>query len=141
MDKPEAGTAYLDLIEKLRQTVAERPNDLEGQILLAGTEASLQNFMAASVAQENVVRLKGSDASVDDHFDHAELLILAGRGMFRQKQKTRETRFSASNDHAPSRYCCHYCFKLIAPIARLKIGNTLAEAGPDRYGLSPSALR
>ena len=140
LDKPEAGTAYLDLIEKLRQTVAERPNDLEGQILLAGTEASLQNFMAASVAQENVVRLKGADASVDDHFDHAELLIFAGRGYVSPEAETAlERALALQNDHQSSLY---YMGLLLVQIDRpdraLRIWQKLlAEAEPDSPWLEP----
>ena len=140
LDKPEAGTAYLDLIEKLRQTVAERPNDLEGQILLAGTEASLQNFMAASVAQENVVRLKGADASVDDHFDHAELLIFAGRGYVSPEAETAlERALALQNDHQPSLY---YMGLLLVQIDRpdraFRIWQKLlAEAEPDSPWLEP----
>ena len=140
LDKPEAGTAYLDLIEKLRQTVAERPNDLEGQILLAGTEASLQNFMAASVAQENVVRLKGADASVDDHFDHAELLIFAGRGYVSPEAETAlELALALQNDHQPSLY---YMGLLLVQIDRpdraFRIWQKLlAEAEPDSPWLEP----
>ncbi|MGA0301437.1 MAG: c-type cytochrome biogenesis protein CcmI [Paracoccaceae bacterium] len=140
LDKPEAGTAYLALIEKLRQTVAERPNDLEGQILLAGTEASLQNFMAASVAQENVVRLKGADASVDDHFDHAELLIFAGRGYVSPEAETAlERALALQNDHQPSLY---YMGLLLVQIDRpdraFRIWQKLlAEAEPDSPWLEP----
>ena len=140
LDKPEAGTAYLELIEKLRQTVAKRPNDLEGQILLAGTEASLQNFMAASVAQENVVRLKGADASVDDHFDHAELLIFAGRGYVSPEAETAlERALALQNDHQPSLY---YMGLLLVQIDRpdraFRIWQKLlAEAEPDSPWLEP----
>jgi len=140
LDKPEAGTAYLDLIEKLRQTVAERPNDLEGQILLAGTEASLQNFMAASVAQENVVRLKGADASVADHFDHAELLIFAGRGYVSPEAETAlERALALQNDHQPSLY---YMGLLLVQIDRpdraFRIWQKLlAEAEPNSPWLEP----
>ena len=140
LDKPEAGTAYLHLIEKLRQTVAERPNDLEGQILLAGTEASLQNFMAASVAQENVVRLKGADASVDDHFDHAELLIFAGRGYVSPEAETAlERALALQNDHQPSLYYMGLLlFQIDRPDRAFRIWQKLlAEAEPDSPWLEP----
>ena len=140
LDKPATDAAYLDVIEQLRQAVADRPDDLQGQIFLAKFEASLQNFMAASVAQENVVRLKGADAGVDDHFDHAELLILAGRGYVSPEAETAlKHALALQNDHAPSRY---YMGLLLLQIDRpdraFKNWQTLlAEAGPDSTWLEP----
>ena len=105
LDAPAPNSTYTDLIEKLRQTVAERPNDLEGHVLLARTEASLQNFMAASIAQESVIRLKGANATVEDHFDYAELLILAGRGYVSpEAENALERVLSLQNDHKPALY-------------------------------------
>ena len=104
-DKPLPNANYTDLMEKLRQTVEERPNDIEGHSLLARTEASLQNFMAASAAQESVIRLKGAAASIEDHFDYAELLILAGRGYVSPEAETALERvLSLQNDHKPTLY-------------------------------------
>ncbi len=71
---------YTDLVEKLRKTVTERPDDLEGHVLLANVEAGLQNFAAAAQAQEAVLKLKGEAAEISDFFDHAELLILSVQG-------------------------------------------------------------
>ena len=102
---PIQNSTYTDLVEKLRQTVAERPDDLEGYSILARTEASLQNFMAASIAQESVIRLKGADAAVEDHFDYAELLILAGRGYVSPEAETAlQQVLSLQKDHKPALY-------------------------------------
>ena len=140
LDKPATDAAYLDVIEQLRQAVADRPDDLQGQIFLAKFEASLQNLMAASVAQENVVRLKGADAGVDDHFDHAELLILAGRGYVSPEAETALKRALAlQNDHALSRY---YMGLLLLQNDRPDRAfkdwqRLLAEAEPDSPWLEP----
>ena len=80
MPMNEAQGEFKDLITKLRQTVAERPDDLEGQILLARNEANLGNVRAAYAAQEAVLRIKGQDAAVQDYLFHAELLINSARG-------------------------------------------------------------
>ena len=105
LNAPVPKATYVDLIEKLRQTVAKRPNDLEGHILLARTEASLQNFMAASIAQESVIRLKGRNVGIEDHFDYAELLILAGRGYVSPEAEVAlEQVLSVQNDHKPALY-------------------------------------
>lgn len=71
---------YLDLLERLRSTVAERPDDLQGHRLLAQSEASLGNFAAAARAQENVLRIQGQDAPLSDVVDYVELLVQAAGG-------------------------------------------------------------
>ncbi len=71
---------YAALIEQLRSAVAQRPDDLQGHILLAQTEARLGNFAQAADAQAVVLRLKGSDATVADLTTQAELLIFAAGG-------------------------------------------------------------
>ena len=140
LDAPVPNSTYTDLIEKLRQTVAERPNDLEGQSLLARTEASLQNFMAASIAQKSVIRLKGADAAVEDHFDYAELLILAGRGYVSpEAENALEQVLSLQNDHKPALY---YMGLLLVQIDRPDRAfrlwqRLLAEAEADSQWLEP----
>ncbi|KPP84489.1 MAG: cytochrome c-type biogenesis protein CcmH [Rhodobacteraceae bacterium HLUCCO07] len=71
---------FADLIEKLREAVAERPDDLQGQTLLARNEAGLGNYSAAAEAQAAVVRLRGDEASADDHVLLADLMITAAQG-------------------------------------------------------------
>lgn len=74
------GEDYIALVERLRETVAERPDDLQGQTLLARNEAILGNYAAAYRAQGEVVRLKGSDATSGDWADYADMMILAAGG-------------------------------------------------------------
>jgi cytochrome c-type biogenesis protein CcmH len=71
---------YAALIEQLRTAVAQRPDDLQGHILLAQTEARLGNFAQAADAQAVVLRLKGDAATVADLTTQAELLIFAAGG-------------------------------------------------------------
>ncbi len=80
---PRPGTAdeaFLALMERLRGAVAERPDDLEGHVLLAQNEARLGNFSAAHAAQARVIVLKGDQATGADYADLADLLILAAGG-------------------------------------------------------------
>ena len=58
---------YVALVERLRATVANRPNDIQGHLLLAQNEANLGNFRAAARAQSQVIRIKGDAATVDDY--------------------------------------------------------------------------
>ncbi|SEO30497.1 cytochrome c-type biogenesis protein CcmH [Salinihabitans flavidus] len=76
----EPAPEYAELMEKLRETVAGRPGDLEGQQLLARNEAALGNLRAAYAAQEEVIRIKGENATAEDHVFLAELMISAAQG-------------------------------------------------------------
>ena len=76
----EASEEYLQLMERLRATVAERPDDVQGHRLLARNEAALGNFVAARAAQERVLELLGDGATAQDYADYADLLELAAGG-------------------------------------------------------------
>jgi cytochrome c-type biogenesis protein CcmH len=71
---------YEALVEKLRGAVAERPDDLQGHMLLARHEAALGNMRAAHEAQRAVIRIKGDQARAEDYTDLADLLIIAAGG-------------------------------------------------------------
>lgn len=71
---------YVALVEKLRETVATRPDDLQGHILLAQNEAAMGNFIAAYRAQQQVVRLKGDAVAAADLADLGDMMILAAGG-------------------------------------------------------------
>lgn len=86
---PEGVTeAYLDLMEKLRATVAERPDDLQGNTLLAQNEARIGNYAAAARAQEAVLRIKGAEGTLSDVEDYAELLVAAAGGYVSPEAET-----------------------------------------------------
>lgn len=68
------------IVEQLREVVKERPDDLRGFTLLAGSEATLGNFKAAYVAQERVIELKGNQATAEDFAVLAEMMIVAAGG-------------------------------------------------------------
>ncbi|MBV1925672.1 MAG: c-type cytochrome biogenesis protein CcmI [Rhodobacteraceae bacterium] len=77
---PELEPEYMKLIEQLRQTVAQRPDDLQGQILLAQYEARVGNFIPAYQAQQRVVDLKADAVTADDFFNLADMMVLAAGG-------------------------------------------------------------
>ncbi|MBD0866346.1 MAG: c-type cytochrome biogenesis protein CcmI [Rhodobacteraceae bacterium] len=68
------------LMNELRQVVANRPDDLQGQMLLAGYEARFGDFRAAHVAQARVLKLKGPKVEATDYADYADMLVLAAKG-------------------------------------------------------------
>jgi cytochrome c-type biogenesis protein CcmH len=71
---------HIELLDRLRQVMTERPNDLQGQELLARNEAMVGNYAAAARAQAMVVALKGPVATAADLAMQAELLIMAAGG-------------------------------------------------------------
>lgn len=75
-----ADPAFQALIEKLRDAVAKRPDDLQGQQLLTRNEANLGNLTAAYKAQAQVIALKGAEATVQDLLTQATLMIQAAEG-------------------------------------------------------------
>lgn len=77
---PEIQPEYSDLVQRLRGAVAERPDDLQGHILLARSEAALGNYVAAYQAQQRVLTLKSDGASGSDYADLADMMILAAGG-------------------------------------------------------------
>lgn len=96
---------YLDLIAQLRQTVAGRPDDLQGQVLLAQYEARLGNFKAAYSAQRRVLQLKGESLTADDSFNFADLLILAAGGYVSPEAETAlDATFRLDPRHGAARY-------------------------------------
>lgn len=78
--RPDVDPSFLDLMEKLRGTMAERPDDLRGLELLARNEAALGNFRAAQAAFRHIVELKGDQSSGEDHALLAEMMILSAGG-------------------------------------------------------------
>jgi len=77
---PEASEEFLDLMEKLRETVAQRPRDLRGLRLLARNEAALGNMTAAREAQARIIEVKGPEAGAHDYALVADLVISAAGG-------------------------------------------------------------
>lgn len=76
----EADPRYLELMDKLRATVEERPDDLDGHRLLVRNEAALGNFVAAREAQARVLAILGENATAQDYADYADMLVLAAGG-------------------------------------------------------------
>jgi cytochrome c-type biogenesis protein CcmH len=71
---------YLSLMERLRATVAERPDDVQGHRLLARNEAALGNFVAAREAQDKLIAILGDAATAQDYADQADLMVMAAGG-------------------------------------------------------------
>jgi cytochrome c-type biogenesis protein CcmH len=69
-----------ELMEKLREVVLARPDDVEGLQLLASNEANLGNHRAAYEAQARLITILGDLASPEEFVTLGELLILGANG-------------------------------------------------------------
>ncbi|MCZ4256881.1 c-type cytochrome biogenesis protein CcmI [Sulfitobacter sp. G21635-S1] len=86
--EPGITEEFQTLMTRLRETVATRPEDLQGHRLLASNEARIGNFSAAAVAQQEVLRIKGESATAADYSDYGEFLILAAGGYVSPQAET-----------------------------------------------------
>lgn len=132
--KPEIDAGYAKLIEQLRATVAQRPDDLQGQILLAQHEANSGNHQAAYQAKARVIELLGDQASAQDYAEQAEMMILAAGGYVSpEAEVVLQTALDRDPTHGPARY--YYGLSLSQtgrPDIAFRIWEeTLRESPPD----------
>ena len=85
---PEAPADYVAMVDKLRAALEDRPDDLEGQKLLAQHEAALGNYRAAHQAMARVIELKADKASADDYTQYTDLMVLAAHGRVSPEAET-----------------------------------------------------
>lgn len=72
---------YLALVNRLREAVQTRPDDLRGHELLARQEAGMGRFAEAWKAKARSIELRGpDDASVQDFVDLVDMMVLAAGG-------------------------------------------------------------
>ncbi|WP_420853806.1 tetratricopeptide repeat protein, partial [Rhodovulum imhoffii] len=71
---------HVEMLERLRAIVAERPQDQRGFELLARNEAALGHFARAHAAQARVIALKGDEATAMDYATLADMMVLAAGG-------------------------------------------------------------
>ena len=96
---------FVALMEQLRVTVAERPDDLQGHVLLARNEAAIGNFTAAYTAQARVIQLMGPGVTADAWTDYADMLILAAGGYVSPRAEDALTRaLQIDPQNGPARY-------------------------------------
>ena len=101
----EFNADYLRLVQTLRDTVVERPDDIQGHVLLAQNESNLGNFSAAYQAQGRILDLKGDQSTVQDLTDYMDLLVLAAGGYVSpEAEKAARVILARSPDNGIARY-------------------------------------
>ena len=122
----EVSDEFTSLMAQLRETVAGRPDDLQGHVLLAQNEARLGNLMAAAEAQEAVLRIKGDAVTADDIADYGELLVLAAGGYVSPEAEV-AFRAALNRDEADAR-SRYYVGLMMVQTGRPDIGFRLWDA-------------
>ncbi|MGY6410022.1 MAG: c-type cytochrome biogenesis protein CcmI [Alkalilacustris sp.] len=91
--RPDVSPEDAELVGRLREALATRPDDLQGHRLLAVSEASMGNFAAAAAAQARVIELMGDAAGREETQALRELETLAegAEGLEARKQALQET--------------------------------------------------
>ena len=134
-----ASEEFLALMEQLRTTVAQRPSDQQGLVLLARNEAQLGNFPAAYKAQRQLIDVKGDAATVEDRAQLADLMIIAAGGYVSPEA---ETVLSQILDLDPQNGTARYYSGLMfsqtgRPDAAFNIWRELLENSPPDAGWVP----
>ncbi|WP_420586709.1 c-type cytochrome biogenesis protein CcmI [Ruegeria sp.] len=113
---PELDESYANLLNQLRKTVAARPDDLQGHMLLAQHEANAGNFPAAYKAQQRVIELSGDAAPADAYSHLAEMMILSVGG-YVSPEAEEALRQALRRDprHGPAQY---YLGQMMAQVGR-----------------------
>ena len=84
----EPDASFLDLMERLRAALDERPNDIQGLTLLAENEARLGNFTAAREAQERLVAAYGDDVPLEERIALLDLMVFSAGGFVSPEAET-----------------------------------------------------
>lgn len=137
---PDASAEYMQLVDRLRNAVAERPDEMQGHVLLARSEAALGNFTAAYNAQAQIIKLKGDAATAQDYTNLADMMILAAGGYVSpQAQMVLEQALSRDPDNGVARY---YGGLMMAQVGRPDVGyrmwnKLLRESSADDAWVGP----
>jgi len=133
VDPEGMSTQYTELMTRLRSTVAARPDDVQGHILLAQQERRIGNFLAAKQAQRRVLTLKGDAVTGQDLADLGELQVLAAGGYVSPEA---EMSLRAALNRAPENGVAQYYLGLMLmqtgrPDLAFRLWDGLLRAGPE----------
>lgn len=129
---PEASPEFLALMEKLRETVAQRPDDIQGLTLLVRNEAALGNSKAAYEAQGRLLELRGDEATAQDYALYADLLITQARGYVSQEAEAAlRLALSLNPTHPIARfYLAQYMLQVDRPDSAFRLLRDLLDDSP-----------
>ena len=134
---------YVQLVTELRAALEARPGDIQGHELLAKAESRLGNFASAHQAQARVLELKGAEATADEWYAYAELLIMAADTYIPREAETalREA-LRRDPNHKLALFRMGMYFDAIGrPDRTFGIWRKLLEAGPETAPYIPLIRR
>lgn len=131
--QPAPDPKFVDLMDKLRTAVAERPEDTRGLALLAQNEAVMGNFRAAWEAQGRLIAARGAAATADDYAAKADLMALAAGGLITPEA---EAVLAEALQRDPANGTARYYLGLMLaqngrPDRTFRIWANLLDEGPD----------
>ncbi|MDE9450651.1 c-type cytochrome biogenesis protein CcmI [Aliiroseovarius sp. Z3] len=128
----EAPEDYLELIQGLRDAVADRPDDPRGLDLLAQHEAAIGNMVAAHKAMGHLLKVKGASATADDFVRQADLLVNAAGGFISpEAEEMLRNALARDPDHQLARYYTGLMFAQNGrPDMGFRLWRGLLEEGP-----------
>ena len=131
--QPEPDPQFLELMERLRQAVADRPNERQGLELLARNEAAIGNYRAGWEAQRRLIALEGENATADDYAALGELMVVAAGGLVTPEA---ESAFSGALERDPRNgLALYYIGLMMAQNARgdraFRIWDSVLRQGPE----------
>ncbi|MWB78521.1 c-type cytochrome biogenesis protein CcmI [Pseudooceanicola sp. 216_PA32_1] len=129
----ELNPEFAGLMDRLRQAVATRPDDLQGNRLLARNEAAIGNFRAAYAAQERVLSLLGDTATDTDYADYGEMLVLAAGGYVSPEAETAlRGALSRNPENGPAQYYIGLMMRQTGrPDIAFRLWDRLLRKGPE----------
>ncbi|MBB3995332.1 cytochrome c-type biogenesis protein CcmH [Sulfitobacter undariae] len=138
----EMDPRYKELLTQLRGTVAQRPDDIQGHILLVQQERRIGNYLAAKDAQIRLINLKGDPVSGQDLADLGELQVMAAGGYVSPEA---ETSLRGALNLDPQNGAARYYLGLMLvqtgrPDQAFRIWDSLLRAGPEDAAWIPPIL-
>ena len=122
-----------EIITKLRKISQERPNDTTGLRYLMRTEASLNNFKNAAIAQKSLVKLLGEQVLTEDLYQLAELMVISLNGYVSPEAEALFRKvLLQDNDNGGALYYLGLMYaNLDRPDLSFEIWRKLLNRGPD----------
>ena len=122
-----------EIITKLRKISQERPNDITGLRYLVRTEASLNNFENAAIAQMSLVKLLGEQVLTEDLYQLAELMVISLNGYVSPEAEALFRKvLSQDDDNGGALYYLGLMYaNLDRPDLSFEIWRKLLNRGPD----------
>lgn len=128
------GAETADVMARLREAVAQRPNDLRGHEFLATNEARIGRFRAAAAAQKRVIALKDhAQTNAQDYALLAHLLVLSTGGYVSpQAESALNQALSRQRDLPLARYYKGLSYAQTGrPDIAFQLWRALLETGPQ----------